>query len=194
MSEDDVFTKTGDTYLRLIHPVRPDEDFRQAISPLVALAPSVPDELVSAMIVGPSWRERLLGLALAMAKGPAAFTGAMLRSLRDVRGISIVPTCAVLAVLARRGLFDIGQSLAGGFDRAAFDGEVGWAIDKAMCFASSRTSDTKGRGPNYGQSFEDQIQVYEWIMGGQQNGAENPARASRLAIGCHGRGVSDPFR
>ncbi len=23
---------------------------------------------------------------------------------------------------------------------------------------------------------------------------ENPARASRLAIGCHWRGVSDPFR
>lgn len=179
MSEDDVFNKTGDTYLRLIHPVWPDEDFRQAIGPLVAFAPSVPDEIVSAMIVGPSWRERLLGLSLAMAKGPTAFTDAMVRSLRDVRGISIVPTCAALAVLARRGLFDIGQSFGGAFDRAAFDGEVGWAIEKAMRFASAQPECTNGRGPNYGQVFEDQIQLYEWIMGGQQDGAGNSHRAGQ---------------
>jgi hypothetical protein len=165
MSEDDVFSKTGDTYLRLIHPVRRGEDFRQGFAPLMAFAASVPDSLVSAMIVGPSWRERLLGLSLAMAKSPTAFTDAIVRSLREVRGISIVPACAALAVLARRGLLDIGQSLAGDFDRAAFDGEVGWAIDKAMRFANGQSDGTNGRGPNYGQVFEDQIQLYEWIMG-----------------------------
>jgi hypothetical protein len=179
MSEDDVFSKTGATYLQLIHPVRTGEDFRQAFGPLVAFAPSVPDELISGMIVGPSWRERLLGLSLAMAKGPAAFTDAMVRSLHEVRGISIVPTCAALAVLARRGLFDIGLSLAGTFDRDAFDGEVGWAIDQAMRFASTQPERSTGRGPNYGQFFEDQIQLYEWIMGGQQDGAGNRHHAGQ---------------
>ena len=173
MSVDEVFSKTGDTYLRLIHPVRRDEDFRQAIAPVVALARSVPDELFSSMIVGPSWRERLLGLSLAMAKSPTVFTTAMVRSLHDVRGISIVPTCAALAVLARRGLLDIVQSFAGTFDRAAFDGEVGWAMDKALHFASGQPAPTNGRGPNQGQFFEHQVQVFDWILGGQQAGAAN---------------------
>jgi hypothetical protein len=160
MSEDDIFHQTKDAYLCLIHPVRRDEAYRQEIASVIALAPSVPDELIAAMISGVSWRERLLGLCMAMSKQPEMFTEAMLQSLRDPRGISIVPACAALAVLTRRGVFQMSQSFAEMFDRSAFDGEVGWATDKAMHFAGLRAEDVPGRGPNYGQIFEDHVEVY----------------------------------
>jgi hypothetical protein len=160
MNEDDILKQTKDAYLWLIHPVPQGKAYSPEIASAIALAPSVPDELVVAMIVGVSWRERLLGLYIAMSKQPAMFTEAMLQSLRDPRGISIVPACAALAVLARRGVFGMSASFADMFDRTAFDGEVGWAADKAMHYAGLRADEIPGRGPNYGQIFEDHIQVY----------------------------------
>jgi hypothetical protein len=123
----------------------------------------VPDELIVTMITGASWRERLLGLYIAMAKQPATFIEAILQSLRDPRGIAIVPACAALAVLARRGTFVMAPALAEMFDRTAFDGEVGWATDKAMHFAGLRADDVHGSGPNYGQTFDDHVEVCSWI-------------------------------
>lgn len=115
------------------------------------------------MITGPFWRERLLGICIAMAKDPASFVEPMLQSLRDPRGISIVPACAALAVLARRGIFGMTQTFSAMFDRQAFDGEIGWAADKAMHFAGLRGELVSERGPNYGQIFDDHIQVYSWV-------------------------------
>lgn len=166
MSEDDIFKQTQGAYLCLIHPVRRDDTYRRDIAPVIALARSVPDELVTAMIAGASWRERLLGLCMAMSKRSTVFTEAMMQSLRDLRGISIVPACAALAVLTRRGVFAMPRSFAEMFDRTAFDGEVGWATDKAMHFAGLRAEDVPGRGPNYGQIFDDHVEVYTWIYAG----------------------------
>lgn len=166
MSEEDIFEQTKGAYLCLIHPVRRDETYRREIALVIALAPSVPDELATAMIAGVSWRERLLGLCMAMSKRPAIFTEAMLQSLRDPRGISIVPACAALAVLRRQGVFEMPPSFADMFERTAFDGEVGWATDKAMHFAGLRVDDVPGRGPNYGQIFEDHVEVYNWVYAG----------------------------
>lgn len=165
MNKDDIFEQTKGAYLCLIHPVRCNDVYRQEIAPVIALAPSVPDELVRAMVTGVSWRERLLGLCMAISKRPSIFTEAILQSLRDVRGISIVPACAALGVLTRRGTFVMPPSFADMFDRTAFDGEVGWAIDKTMHFAGLRAEDVSGRGPNYGQIFEDHVEVYSWIYG-----------------------------
>jgi hypothetical protein len=163
MSEDEIFERTKDAYLCLIHPKRRDDAYRQEIEPVVALASSVPDELVATMITGVAWRERLLGLCLAMAKRPVTFVDAMLQSLHSPRGIAIVPACAALAVLARRGTFAMAESFPEMFDRTLFDGEVGWATDKAMHIAGLRTDDVPGRGPNYGQIFADHVEVYDWI-------------------------------
>jgi hypothetical protein len=58
------------------------------------------------------------------------------------------------------------SSFADMFDRTAFDGEVGWATDKAMHFAGLRAEDVPGRGPNYGQIFDDHVEVYSWIYVG----------------------------
>lgn len=55
------------------------------------------------------------------------------------------------------------QSFSEMFDRTAFDGEVGWATDKAMHVAGLRKDDVPGRGPNYGQIFDDHVEVYSWI-------------------------------
>lgn len=167
MSEDDIFQQTRGAYLCLIHPARRDDTYRREIAPVIALAPSVPDELIAAMIVGVSWRERLLGLCMAMSKRSAIFTDAMLQSLRDLRGISIVPACAALAVLSRRSVFAIPQSFAEMFDRTAFDGELGWAIDKVMHHVGLRTEDVLGCGPNSGQIFEGHVEVYGWIYATQ---------------------------
>lgn len=163
MSEDDILRLTKGAYLCLVHPIRRDDVYRHEIAPVVALASSVPDELVTAMITGACWRERLVGLCLAMSKRPANFIEAMLQSLRDPRAIAIVPTCAALAVLARRDVFTMPQSFAEMFDRDAFDAEVGWATDQAMHFAGLRTEAVSGRGPNCGQIFCDHVEVYSWM-------------------------------
>ena len=163
MREDDIFKQTGEAYLCLIHPVLQDDAYRREIASVIELAPSVPDELITAMISGPSWRERLIGFCMAMSKQPATFTEAMVQSLRDPRGIAIVPACAALAVLARRGIYEMTDSFAQMFDRTAFDGEVGWAADKAVRFVGPGTGDISESGPNYGQIFADHVEVYRWI-------------------------------
>lgn len=181
MSEDDILEQTKGDYLCLIHPVRLDDAYRLEIAPVLALAPSVPDELVTSMLFGASWRERLLGLCMAMSRPAAVFTQAMMESLRDVRGISIVPACAALAVLARRGVFAMPQTFSEMFDRTVFDGEVGWATDKAMYFAGLRADDVPGCGPNYGQIFEDHVEVYSWLYETQPKAAlRNPSLSSPL--------------
>jgi hypothetical protein len=165
MNEDDVFNQTKGAYLCLIHPIRKGDAYKTEIMPVLALAPSVPDELVSAMITGASWRERLLGLCMAMARRDSAkFIEPMLQSLRDPRGIAIVPACATLGVLARGAVYPMTDSFGGMFDRQVFDGEIGWAADKAMHFVGLRSQDVPGRGPNYAQIFEDHVQVYSWVQ------------------------------
>lgn len=94
MNEGDIFKQTKNAYLCLIHPVQRDNIYGQEIAPVVALASSAPDEFVRALIVGKSWRERLLGLCMGASKEPAIFIEAILQSLRDPRGIAIVPACA----------------------------------------------------------------------------------------------------
>jgi hypothetical protein len=166
MTEQEVFTQSGDAYLRLVHPVKP---YGPVLGPLLTLAPSLPLSLVAQMIVGISWRERLLGLSLAMAQLSEGVIEKMLNSLKDVRGISIVPTCAALATLARHGLFDAERLNSFNFDVTAFDGEVGWAIERTLWYAQTQPVGVLERGPNYGQSFADHVEMYEWILSGRHD-------------------------
>ncbi|MCI0642249.1 MAG: hypothetical protein L0Y72_04270 [Gemmataceae bacterium] len=165
MHEAEVFEQTKGAYLCLIHPRREGGQYPQEMNALIALAPSVSDQLVDSLLDGSSWRERLLGLCLAMAKRPAAFIELILQSLREPLGIAIVPACAVLGILARHGAFTMQPTFANEFDRAVFDGEIGWAADKAMYYAGLRTTNVDGNGPNYGQDFEDHVELYGWIHG-----------------------------
>lgn len=167
MTEEQVFKQSGETYLRLIHPASPDNDYHSFLAPFRQFTTTVPSEVVSSLIGGASWRERLLGLWLAMAQGPESFVDPMLKSLRDVRGYSITPTCAALAVLARRGRFDLSRLLSDEIDRSAFDGDLGWAINQAERYARGEAVSEDERCRNSGQSFSHQVEMYEWIMEGQ---------------------------
>jgi len=78
-----------------------------------------------------------------------------------VIGLPLIPSYASIGVLAP--LLAIAFRLVQGF---ALGGEVGWAMDKAMHVAGLRGDDVPGRGPNYGQVFEDHVEVYRWIRQG----------------------------
>jgi len=163
MTGDDIFNQTGNAYHCLIHPAQQGGVYSQAIARVISLARSVPEALIAAMIGGPSWRERLLGVCLGMSKQPANLIQPMQRSLQAPRAIAIVPTWAALVVLTRGGFLRMADSFAGKFDRAAFDGEMGWAEDKASYHAGLRPEPVPGRGPNYGQVFEEHLDFYTAI-------------------------------
>ncbi len=165
MTESELIRKTKDAYLELVHPASEDYEHSQSIVTLLDLAPTVSDDVVSSMIAGPSWRERLLGLSIAMTKErqPASYIENMFQSLRDPRGLAIVPTAAALASLARRGAFTMTPSFGEQFDHNIFSGEVGWAVTKAMHFAGLISDDAVGVAPNNGQVFEDHLQLYDFI-------------------------------
>ncbi len=165
MTEEEIFKQTKDVYLELIHPGSEDLRFSRNIASLINMASSVSDEIVITMIAGSSWRERLLGLAMAMTKQkqPASYIESMFQSLRDPRCLAIVPAAAALALLARRGVFAMAPSFDEEFDDEMFSGEVGWAVKKAMCLAGLRPDNAAGIAPNSGQVFEDHIQFYDYI-------------------------------
>jgi len=139
----------------------------------------LPSDVVSSLIGGASWRERLLGLWLGMAQGPERFVEPMLMSLRRVTGYSITPTCAALAVLAKRGRFGISRLRSDETDASAFDGDLGWAISQAERYARGEAVSAEERCRNSGQSFLHQAEMYEWIVEGQQDGTGNSHRAGQ---------------
>jgi len=137
--------------------------YRQELASVLSIAPEVPDDIIAALILGSGWRERVIGFALAMARTPANFVAHVKKSLKTPRGIAITPACAFLAVLARTGEFEMLLSFADDLDRTVFDGEMEWAIEKMMFHAGLCPDDVSGRGPYYGQVFEDYIEIFNWI-------------------------------
>jgi hypothetical protein len=163
MTEDDVFNLTNGVYLHLVRPAMRDGIYRQKLLPMLSIAPEVSDNIVVSLISTGGWREHVIGYVLAMAKSPLRFVAHVQESLRRPCGIAITPGCAFLAVLARTGEFKMEHWFSNTFDRGAFDGEMGWAIDKAMFHAGLRPDDVGGRGPYYGQIFEDYVDLYDWV-------------------------------
>jgi hypothetical protein len=169
MTQSDIFKQTKGAYWGLMRPARDGGELSKHIDSLIAIAPAVPADVVTFMLAGASWRERLLGLCIAMTQSrqPAQYVDSMIQSLRDPRCLSTVPTCAALALLARRGVFAMTESFADGIDRTPFCGEVGWGIDKALHFARVRSEDAAGEsGPNDGQDFEQHVQFYDSLHAG----------------------------
>ncbi|HTI72574.1 MAG TPA: hypothetical protein VMF06_21540 [Candidatus Limnocylindria bacterium] len=165
MNDDDLFEQTGDTFLCMIHPIMRDALHRQELSRLVAIEPLVTPSAVVALILGASWRERLLGLGLAMIKGGAAYVAPMIQSLRDPRGIAIVPACAALAVLGRSGIAIYPALLHQEFDHVVFDGEIAWAMEQMRRHIAAVFPVCSDPGRNSGQHFDDHIEVFRWLAG-----------------------------
>lgn len=48
-------------------------------------------------------------------------------------------------------------------DRKIFDGDMGWALDKAAFHLGISKSDPSGASPYYGLSFEQHLNTFRWI-------------------------------
>jgi hypothetical protein len=164
MTAEKIMEQTGAAYLCLIHPILRDNVYRQEILPILAVVPHVQNVEIATLIIGDSWRERLVGFVLAAITQPEELVKATLQSLQNPRGVAIVPACAFLSILAEKNLFKAADLLSNNLNRTVFDGELGWAIDKIMFHAGLRTNCVLGRGPNYGQVFEDHCEVYRWLF------------------------------
>ena len=162
---DEIFVRTRLGYFDLVNVDPVEGKKRKDIASVLSIAPSVPDEIVERMLSGISWRERLLGLCIAMSmrEQPPAYAERMTQSLGDPRCFAIVPTAAALALLAGRGTFTMTNSFGEQFDQNAFSGEIAWAVRKAMFYANLCSEDAAGHAPNNGQIFEDHLQFYESI-------------------------------
>lgn len=106
-----------------------------------------------AMLMGPSWRERLWGLCFAARQGYSGFFEEMIRGLEDARGYSIVPTAAALSVAITDFACPYDPSWTATFGHGAFEETMGYAME---CLHASIGLGEKGerrRGPYNGQSF-----------------------------------------
>ena len=163
MTEQQLLDKVGDAYLPLIHL---GEGLDDATAAIIATASDASDNLIWDLIAaGDSWRERLIGLVLACHRGIATFGDAMLTSLGNPRGISIVPTCAALVVAVRQEGYEYHQDQTAGLDRSSFDGEVGYALVNLHAFLGLCGQRGGGAGPNYGQLFTAHVSFYERLCG-----------------------------
>jgi len=157
MTEDEVLAHAGKAYLALIHL---EGGAQEAAGVILACEGEVADAVVSGLLVGASWRERLIGLVLACGRGLVPFCDDLLSAMRDLRGISIVPTTAALSV----GIADLGYEYSpdqtSTLDRDAFDGEVGFALDHLHHVIGKGEPPAESSGPNYGQVFKDHRAFY----------------------------------
>jgi len=162
MTEAELFTETAGAYLTLIHL---GEGTTDAVATILACDDRVSEELIAALVTGQSWRERLVGLVLACHRGLPRFYDDLLRGLCDIRGISTIPTAAVLSI----AIADFGcaytESMTASLDRTVFDGEVGFALDHLHHAIGKGAAPAEEKGPNFGQSFADHRAFYAGLCG-----------------------------
>lgn len=162
ITEQELFSKTGTSYSCLIHLENIGSE--DTIASILSCEPLVSDQLIHDLIsAGNSWRERLVGLTLACKRDVNCFADSMFLSLHDARGISIIPTFAVLSIAVR--YFSNGYSLkqTETLDRSKFDGELGYALDCFHSYIGRSTKPIAGSGPNYGQQFLDHVEFYKQL-------------------------------
>ncbi|PCJ56842.1 MAG: hypothetical protein COA79_17970 [Planctomycetota bacterium] len=156
-SEDEIFNLIGDAYLSLIHlGDGVDEDANKILN----LSSGVDNNVISKLLCGQSWRERLVGLVLATDRGPDQFFKSLTESLFDIRGISIIPTCAVMSIAVTSFGFKYKPNVLSDLDRSIFDGELGTAIDHFHFAIGDGKEPSITHGENYGQEFENHKAFY----------------------------------
>ncbi len=161
MTEESQSKVCGADYLALIHPQPNDPELWTDIDRLVSShADTTVEELRGMIREGRSWRERLVGLVTTVRRGGCGDLADLLHCLRDPHGISIVAACAAYVAVREKTGPCAASPFPKDLDRKAFDGELGWALDKACHHLGVGTPDPGGRGPNYGQVFEDHLETY----------------------------------
>jgi len=157
MTAKELFNSTEDVYLSLIHPeIHPLLDSEDFIS-LLRIADTASENTVKELTISNDWRERIIGLAIAARARLWNLGKTVSESLRDPRGIAIVPAGAFLITCGRVGKIPLEELLPLSYDPDVFDGEVAFALDCVRrSLSAERASVPSESGPNYGQN----IQVY----------------------------------
>ncbi len=164
INEKELLKKVSSKYLSLIHLSFQDNE----VIELINISKLLNNKLIQSLIVENfSWRERLLGLFFACSKDVKIFYNPLIQSLQNVKGITIIPTFAVLAICINRGsLYNF--SMVKDCNRNSFDGEVGFAMDKMHYYTGLSATNLVRKGPNYGQDFEQHYKFYEKICNYEQ--------------------------
>ena len=161
MTEAELFAETGDAYLALIHL---EHGVPEAMARISGCADRISDHLIHKLLRdGDSWRERLLGLAVAMIRGIDQFYDSLVASLHRTGGISIVPICAALAVAVRDRGCKYDTAMTATLDRERWDGEVGFAVDWFHYTIGIGNVPDELTGPNYGQDFARHLDFYAML-------------------------------
>ena len=164
MNATEVFDALGHTYLQLN---RPQPDHVQAVERVKTFLPKIDDQGIKELLVGDatSWRERLVGLVLAVQTGSFSFIAPIIESL-SVRptGLTIVPAFAALAALINRNPNHEVIDKINALDPSIFDGELGWARDKFLFYVGLSDKNPSEWSPNDGKCFEDELRQYRDML------------------------------
>jgi hypothetical protein len=150
MTEGEFFERTKSAYMSFIHL---EYNVSESLASIYDCEPSISNDLIRKLVLGESWRERLLGLVLASKRGYPHFYNDMLASLHDVRGISTVPMSAVLSIAVKEMGCKYTADMTSTLDPTAMDGEIGFALDHLHHAIGLGPKPLQLRGPNYGQPF-----------------------------------------
>jgi hypothetical protein len=164
MTPETLFQQTSDFYQSLIHPDLSDVDFQREIEAFRELRSELDIDLALALLQDRNWRTRLLGLAVGALLREWSLAPAVLELIQQPTGMSIVPAGAWLMVQHQRAPSSSPEIDLSESDWGQFDGEVGWMLTRLQELREGAlTVDTDEVGPNFGQSLQSQLALYELL-------------------------------
>ena len=99
LSEEELFSKIGDSYLGFNFPneIKPKD-----VNTIIQYQSLVSDKTINNLIVGESWRERIVGTLLAANKNITLYQENLYNSIIDSRGSSLPHSIACLAISIKK--------------------------------------------------------------------------------------------
>lgn len=164
MTAQELAEATGDLYLALIRPRLDDADFQSSLDTLRAVRPSCDSALALQLIATRSWRDRLLGFALAALLKDHSLSEGVTDVFAHPTGISIVPAGAYLVAHYETSPHAFPAIDFTRFDRDSFDGEVGWTVDRVQQAIAGNRLCWNELAPNYGQNMGDHVKLFRALM------------------------------
>lgn len=162
MTPEQLVQTTGLFYQSLIHPALDDPTFLADLDRFCQMRDNLDRGLALQLIQEVNWRDRLLGFAVAALLQDWSLSSAILETLQRPTGMAIVPAGVWLMIQHQRAPKASPELILTGFDLTMFDGEVGWVLTRLQEEREGRFSvSPEETGPNYGQSLQDQLELYE---------------------------------
>ncbi|WP_339736309.1 hypothetical protein [uncultured Gimesia sp.] len=162
MTPEQLVQATGLFYQGLIHPAPDAPEFQVGLDTFCHLRDDLNRGLALQLIQDVNWRSRLLGFAVAALLQDWSLSSDILETLQRPTGSSIVPAGAWLMMQHQRAPEESPECDLVEFDLTLFDGEVGWILTRLQAAREGAFSVyAEETGPNYGQSLQDQLDLYE---------------------------------